>query len=230
MVDLERRETRLKEALARGRRRIRFRADRLPAGAESADRERARRGARGPDPHAMRVLRAGRTERSRRHRQESARASQSRARRSKVCCAPCTTRATRSRSRFPTQLIQHFGDKVYRTVIPRNVRLAEAPSHGLPVMRFDKTSKGAQAYLALAGEMLKRYEQTATGGGIVKVKGLGRGLDALLGGDRGGARAAAGRHAGGADRSTEAGQLPTALATCTMRRCSSWPNRSRPRA
>jgi chromosome partitioning protein len=56
------------------------------------------------------------------------------------------------------QLIQHFGDKVYRTVIPRNVRLAEAPSHGLPVLKFDRTSKGAQAYLALAGEMLNRHE------------------------------------------------------------------------
>jgi chromosome partitioning protein len=57
------------------------------------------------------------------------------------------------------QLIQHFGEKVYRTVIPRNVRLAEAPSHGMPVLNFDKASKGAQAYLALAGEMLNRYEQ-----------------------------------------------------------------------
>jgi chromosome partitioning protein len=56
------------------------------------------------------------------------------------------------------QLVQHFGDKVYRTVIPRNIRLAEAPSHGLPVMKFDKTSKGAQAYYALAGEVMKRYE------------------------------------------------------------------------
>ena len=54
------------------------------------------------------------------------------------------------------QLQQHFGDKVYRTVIPRNVRLAEAPSHGVPVLGLDKTSKGAQAYLALAGEMLNR--------------------------------------------------------------------------
>jgi chromosome partitioning protein len=57
------------------------------------------------------------------------------------------------------QLLQHFGDKVYRTVIPRNVRLAEAPSHGVPALKFDKTSKGAQAYLALAGEMLNRREQ-----------------------------------------------------------------------
>jgi chromosome partitioning protein len=54
------------------------------------------------------------------------------------------------------QLQQHFGDKVYRTVIPRNVRLAEAPSFGVPALDFDKTSKGAQAYLALAGEILNR--------------------------------------------------------------------------
>ena len=54
------------------------------------------------------------------------------------------------------QLVEHFGDKVYRTVIPRNVRLAEAPSHGVPALKFDQASKGAQAYLALAGEMLNR--------------------------------------------------------------------------
>ncbi len=54
------------------------------------------------------------------------------------------------------QLQQHFGDKVYRTIIPRNVRLAEAPSYGKPVIYYDKSSKGAQAYLALAGEILGR--------------------------------------------------------------------------
>jgi chromosome partitioning protein len=54
------------------------------------------------------------------------------------------------------QLMEHFGAKVYRTVIPRNVRLAEAPSHGLPVLKFERHSKGAEAYLALAGEMLNR--------------------------------------------------------------------------
>jgi chromosome partitioning protein len=52
------------------------------------------------------------------------------------------------------QLQQHFGDKVYRTVIPRNVRLAEAPSYGMPVLSYDRQSKGALAYLALAGEIL----------------------------------------------------------------------------
>jgi chromosome partitioning protein len=59
------------------------------------------------------------------------------------------------------QLLEHFGDKVYRTVIPRNIRLAEAPSHGLPVMHFDRASKGAQAYIALAGEMLNRNSVAA---------------------------------------------------------------------
>lgn len=60
------------------------------------------------------------------------------------------------------QLSSHFGDRLYRTCIPRNVRLAEAPSYGLPVIAYDKQSKGAIAYLALAGEMLRRHSNTAT--------------------------------------------------------------------
>ena len=54
------------------------------------------------------------------------------------------------------QLLQHFGDRVYRTIIPRNIRLAEAPSHGLPILSYDRTSRGAIAYLALAGELVRR--------------------------------------------------------------------------
>ena len=54
------------------------------------------------------------------------------------------------------QLEAHFGDKVYRTLVPRNVRLAEAPSHGAPAVVWDSGSKGAQAYLALAQEILAR--------------------------------------------------------------------------
>lgn len=54
------------------------------------------------------------------------------------------------------QLLQHFPDKVYRTVIPRNVRLAEAPSFGQPVLWYDRSSRGALAYLALAGELLRK--------------------------------------------------------------------------
>ncbi|MGI8894151.1 MAG: ParA family protein [Casimicrobiaceae bacterium] len=56
------------------------------------------------------------------------------------------------------ELERHFGEKLYRTIIPRNVRLAEAPSHGLPALKLEAQSKGAQAYLALAGEMLRRID------------------------------------------------------------------------
>ena len=54
------------------------------------------------------------------------------------------------------QLTKHFGDKVYRTIVPRNVRLAEAPSHGQPISQYDRESRGAIAYLGLAGEVLRR--------------------------------------------------------------------------
>jgi chromosome partitioning protein len=57
-----------------------------------------------------------------------------------------------------TQLVTHFNHQVYRTIIPRNVRLAEAPSHGLPAMLYDRASRGAIAYQALASEVLRRRE------------------------------------------------------------------------
>jgi chromosome partitioning protein len=60
-----------------------------------------------------------------------------------------------------TQLVEHFGDKVYRTLVPRNVRLAEAPSHGLPALVYDSRSQGAMAYLALAGEMIRKEATVA---------------------------------------------------------------------
>jgi chromosome partitioning protein len=60
-----------------------------------------------------------------------------------------------------SQLIVHFPNQVYRTVIPRNVRLAEAPSYGLPAINYDRTSRGALAYLALAGEILRKDDEHA---------------------------------------------------------------------
>jgi chromosome partitioning protein len=57
------------------------------------------------------------------------------------------------------QLLEHFHEKVFRTVIPRNVRLAEAPSFGKPALFHDRESRGALAYLALAGEMIRRDER-----------------------------------------------------------------------
>ena len=59
------------------------------------------------------------------------------------------------------ELTNHFGDLVFRTIIPRNVRLAEAPSHGMPALAYDKQSKGAMAYLALAGELSRRQRKAA---------------------------------------------------------------------
>ena len=60
------------------------------------------------------------------------------------------------------QLIENFGDRVYRTLVPRNVRVAEAPSYGMPVLVYDPRSKGAMAHVALAGEMLRRHEKRQT--------------------------------------------------------------------
>jgi chromosome partitioning protein len=59
------------------------------------------------------------------------------------------------------QLIQHFGDKVLRSIIPRNVRLAEAPSHGQPIHLYDRSSRGAIAYVGLAGEVIRRERNQA---------------------------------------------------------------------
>ena len=56
------------------------------------------------------------------------------------------------------QLLQYFKEDVFRTVIPRNVRLAEAPSHGLPALLYDRSSRGAVAYMALAGELRKKHQ------------------------------------------------------------------------
>ena len=55
-----------------------------------------------------------------------------------------------------SELVEHFGDRVYRTVIPRNVALAEAPSYGQSILKYSKNSRGSMAYLALAGELLRR--------------------------------------------------------------------------
>ncbi|NOQ15811.1 MAG: AAA family ATPase [Methyloprofundus sp.] len=57
------------------------------------------------------------------------------------------------------QLVEYFGDKVFRTCIPRNVRLAEAPSHGMPVLQYDKGSRGAVSYIALAGELIRKEKK-----------------------------------------------------------------------
>jgi hypothetical protein len=90
------------------------------------------------------------------------------------------------------ELTKHFGDQVFRTIVPRNVRLAEAPSHGQSIVGYDKASRGGIAYLGLAGEVLRRQRERdqarrrtrprrRRGMSTAKKRGLGRGLEALLG-------------------------------------------------
>ena len=67
----------------------------------------------------------------------------------------------RSTNEVSEQLYEHFDGLVYRTVIPRNIRLAEAPSHGVPGIVYDRLSRGATAYMALAGEFMRRQEQVS---------------------------------------------------------------------
>lgn len=65
-------------------------------------------------------------------------------------------------SEVSKQLLEHFNNKVYRTVIPRNVRLAEAPSHGLPALQYDKNSPGAAAYMVLASEVIGKQHVSSS--------------------------------------------------------------------
>ena len=88
------------------------------------------------------------------------------------------------------QLQQHFGDKVYRTVIPRNVRLAEAPSYGMPALYHDKAIQGNTGISGTGGRNAQQRERSRRITSSIKgkimakpIKGLGRGLDALLSGN-----------------------------------------------
>jgi chromosome partitioning protein len=94
------------------------------------------------------------------------------------------------------QLIMHFGDKVFRTIIPRNIRLAEAPSFGKPVLFHDKESRGALAYLALAGEMIRREEEERERAA------------ARAGGDAGGSEASAASHTSAASQASAVSPAP----------------------
>jgi chromosome partitioning protein len=109
-------------------------------------------------PDAVRVLRAGRAVRPGQHHQEGARQPEPDLKIIGLLRVMFDPRMTLSQQ-VSAQLEQHFGDKVFKTIIPRNVRLAEAPSYGLPGVTFDPTSKGAQAYIAFGAEMVKRIKK-----------------------------------------------------------------------
>jgi hypothetical protein len=141
----------------------------------------------GDDSDAVRVLRAGRPDRPRRDAEEGARHLNPVLEIEGLLRTMFDPRSTLTQQ-VSRELEAISASKVYRTIIPRNVRLAEAPSYGKPVIAFDRSSKGAQAYLLLAQEMLDRRAGKAAGATgdweqHMKLKGLGRGLDALLAGN-----------------------------------------------
>ena len=90
------------------------------------------------------------------HGGAGARRAQSRSSPSTASCSPCSTAATSSSGQVVDDVRAHLGDKVYKTVIPRNVRVSEAPSHGKPALLYDLKCAGSQAYLRLASEIIQR--------------------------------------------------------------------------
>jgi chromosome partitioning protein len=157
LVSLERRNERLK-ARCRPWRRLRLRADRLPAFAVHADAERPVLGPWRDRAHAVRVLRAGRPDRPGQHHQAGACQHEPDLQiigLLRVMFDPRTT----LQQQVSDQLKEHFGDKVFDTVIPRNVRLAEAPSYGLPGVVFDASAKGSKAFVEFAEEMVRRIKK-----------------------------------------------------------------------
>ncbi len=114
----------------------------------------------------------------------------------------------------------NLGDIVYKTIIPRNVRISEAPSHGLPALVYDLRCPGSQAYIKLAGELIQR--ERAQDRGMMaedRHRGLGRGLSALIGDEatptRGEIQAKGARTS--ADRVPQAQPLPAAKNLCVPR-------------
>jgi chromosome partitioning protein len=105
-----------------------------------------------PGADAVRVLRARGAFRPHEHDRADPRLGESEARDRGILRTMFDPRNNLSND-VAAQLIEHFGDRVFRTIIPRNVRLAEAPSFGVPAMLHDRDSRGALAYLALAGEL-----------------------------------------------------------------------------
>ena len=143
-------------ALAAGRPGLQLHPDRLPAVAEPADAQRAVGGQCRAGAGAVRVLRAGRHLAAQGVDRPDPRHAQPERWRSRASCSPCTTPGSRCRRRWHEEVRAFFGPKVYETIIPRNTRVAEAPSHGKPILLYDFDCAGSQAYIKLATEIIER--------------------------------------------------------------------------
>jgi chromosome partitioning protein len=165
LVPVLAREFRLREALQPIASRLRLRPDRLPAQPGAADRERARRRRRRADPAAGRIFRArGHLGADRDHEAHPARP-ESRLQLEGVLLTMVDER-TNLCLQVAAEARSHFKDQVYATVIPRSVRLGEAPSHGKPILLYDIRSRGAEAYLELAKEVMGHEEKGAGQGAL----------------------------------------------------------------
>ncbi|WP_335339331.1 ParA family protein [Pseudomonas aeruginosa] len=127
----------------------------MPAVAVDAHRQRADRRRRRDHPHAVRVLRAGGLTDLMNSIQRIGQLLNPTLKIEGLLRTMYDPRISLTND-VSAQLQEHFGDTLYSTVIPRNVRLAEAPSFGMPALVYDKQSRGAIAYLALAGELVRR--------------------------------------------------------------------------
>jgi chromosome partitioning protein len=141
-----------------GARWLRLRDRRLPAVAVAAHAQCAHRIGFRAGADAVRVLRAGRPERPHRHHRCAEGSAQPRAADRRRVRTMFDVRNNLANA-VSAELTNHFGDLVFRTIIPRNVRLAEAPSHGQSIIGYDKASRGGVAYLGLAGELLRRQRE-----------------------------------------------------------------------
>ena len=193
---------RLRNALADAQgARLRLRLHRLPAVAGAADDQRARRRARGAHPDPVRVLRTrGRGPAAAQHRDGEG-APQSRPRTSPPSSSRCTTGGRKLADQVADDVRAHFGDKVLRTVIPRSVKVSEAPGYGMTILDYDPGSRGAMSYLDASRELAERgssrsrrgerdercakseHDERCTEQSIDDVprrSGLGRGLASLI--------------------------------------------------
>ena len=140
----------------RARRALPLRLHRLPAVARPADDQRVRRGARGAHPDPVRVLRARGTQPAAQQHQADRAAPQSRSSRSRRSCSRCTTAAPTSPTRWSTRCASTSRSRCSQTLIPRSVRISEAPSYGQSVISYDANSPGSLSYREAAAEIARR--------------------------------------------------------------------------
>ena len=163
LVSMVAREGRLRNALAALQEsRLRLRLHRLPAVARTADDQRARRGARGADPDPVRVLRARGSGPAAAQHRDGQGAPQPAPRRHRPSSSRCTTDGPSWPIRSPTTSARTSATRCCGTVIPRSVKVSEAPGYGMTILDYDPGSRGAMSYLDASREIAERGARPVT--------------------------------------------------------------------